>query len=260
MSSPPSAPVSCLPCEAGFPAGLGIAMTIIAGILFLACSAYVINGRYGCMPLIFVRIINDKSFLAEYERRLDKVVEHDLKKKYHVGRKLGEGVTSQVYRIQERSSSTFFALKKIPLKGSASLQRAVEREIKILKKLRHHHVTTLHDVYQSPNRIWAVLEFVSGGEMTHYISTEVRRQATAAPSQATSSKSHAAKAACRRSNTLLSLTLLCEPFVPLRAGRRMGREPCRTLRLPGPLRLSLPALPGRVPSGYQAGESPTLVP
>ena len=49
------------------------------------------------------------------------------------------------------------------------LQRAVEREIKILKKLRHHHVTVLHDSFSSPNRVWAVLEFVSGGELTHFI-------------------------------------------------------------------------------------------
>ena len=168
-------------CESGVSSGAFFAVLIVMIITLAMWIGFVVNGRYGCLPLVFIRIVNDKSFLAEYERRLDKVVEHDLKKKYHVGRKLGEGVTSQVYRIQERSSSTFFALKKIPLKGSASLQRAVEREIKILKKLRHHHVTTLHDVYQSPNRIWAVLEFVSGGEMTHYISTEVRRQATAAP-------------------------------------------------------------------------------
>ena len=71
-----------------------------------AWIGFFVNGRYGCLPLVFIRFVNDKSFLAEYERRLDKVVEHDLKKKYHVGRKLGEGVTSQVYRIQERSSSS----------------------------------------------------------------------------------------------------------------------------------------------------------
>ena len=152
-------------CESGVSSGAFFAVLIVMIITSAAWIGFFVNGRYGCLPLVFIRFVNDKSFLAEYERRLDKVVEHDLKKKYHVGRKLGEGVTSQVYRIQERSSSTFFALKKIPLKGSASLQRAVEREIKILKKLRHHHVTTLHDVYQSPNRIWAVLEFVSGGDL-----------------------------------------------------------------------------------------------
>ena len=103
---------------------LGLQLLLLALIL-----AFIINGRFGFVPLLFVRIINDKSFLAEYERRLDRVVEHDLKKKYHIGRKLGEGVTSAVYRIQERTSGTFFALKKIPLKGSSSLQRAVERVV-----------------------------------------------------------------------------------------------------------------------------------
>ena len=163
------AQVTIAECEAGFPFGAGIAVIIVAGILGLAWAVFIINGRYGCLPLLFIRFIGDKNFLQEYERRLDRVVEHDLKKKYHVGRKLGEGVTSAVFRIQERTTGTFYALKKIPLKGSASLQRAVEREIKILKKLRHHHVTTLHDVFQSPNRIWAILEFVSGGELTYYI-------------------------------------------------------------------------------------------
>jgi len=149
--------------------GAGVFLAVLCGVLAFMWAIFVINGRYGCVPLLFIRVVNDKSFLNEYERRLDKVVEHDLKKKYHIGRKLGEGVTAAVYRIQERSSGTFYALKKIPLKGSASLQRAVEREVKILKKLRHHHVTALYDVHQSPNRIWAVLEFVSGGELTHYI-------------------------------------------------------------------------------------------
>ena len=69
-----------------------------------------------------MRIINDRLFLAEYERRLDKVVEYDLKKRYRFGRKLGEGVTAAVFRVQEKATGQFFALKKIPLKHSASLQ------------------------------------------------------------------------------------------------------------------------------------------
>jgi serine/threonine protein kinase len=135
------------------------------------CVGYVINGRLGCIPIYLTRwIVNDKSFLAEYERRLDKVVEHNLSKRYKFGPKLGEGVTASVYRIRERATGTYFALKKIKIKPSQlNLKRAVEREIKILKRLRHHHVTALHDVQSSPNRVWCVLEFVSGGELTHYI-------------------------------------------------------------------------------------------
>ena len=44
----------------------------------------------GFVPLVFTRIINDKSFLAEYERRMDSCVEHELKKQYKIERKLGE--------------------------------------------------------------------------------------------------------------------------------------------------------------------------
>lgn len=156
-------------CEEQFPLALGVAASAVAGILLVAVAFYVCNGVFGCMPLIFTRIINDRSFLLEYERRLDRVVQHDIRKKYRVGRRLGEGMTSAVYRVQEIRTGTYFALKKIPLKNSKSLERAVEREIKILRKLRHHHITTLHDVFSSPNCVWAILEYVSGGELTNYI-------------------------------------------------------------------------------------------
>ena len=94
---------------------------------------------------------------------------HDVKKKYKVGRKLGSGVTSDVFRIIEKSSGNKFALKKIPLKGSSSLLRAVEQELAILKRIKHHHIVTLHDTYQSSSTIWAIMELVSGGELSSYV-------------------------------------------------------------------------------------------
>lgn len=155
-----------------FSGSAGTALTIVVALLAAFVVLFFINGYVTCFPKIFVQWINDRAFLNEYERRLDKVVEHDLRKKYHVGRKLGEGVTAAVFRVQDRETSGYFALKKIPLRHSKSLQRAVEREIKILKKLRHRNITALHDQFQSPNMIWAVLEFVSGGELTNYITMQ----------------------------------------------------------------------------------------
>jgi len=149
--------------------GALVAGWLIAGALVLVAFVYVVNSRYGCLPHYISRIISDKEFLKEYELRLDKVIEYDLKKRYRFGRKLGEGVTAAVFRLEEKATGYFFALKKINLKGSQSLTRAVERELKILKKLRHHHVTALHDAFQSPRRVWVILEYVSGGELTHYI-------------------------------------------------------------------------------------------
>eukprot|EP00966_Prymnesium_polylepis_P083131 1925410-Prymnesium_polylepis.1 len=60
-------------------------------------------------------------------------------------------------------------MKKIPLKNSKSLRRAVDREVGILKRLRHHHIVYLHEVCTSPAHVWVFLEFVSGGELSHYV-------------------------------------------------------------------------------------------
>ena len=153
------------PSSSGPIAGLTVVIVLLGLFVFL----FLLNGYVTVCPKFFVGWINDQAFIKEYERRLDKIVEHDLRKKYKIGRKLGQGVTAAVYRGEALDGGGFVALKKIPLRHSKSLQRAVEREIKILKSLRHRNITVLHDHFQSPNIIWAVLEFVSGGELTNYI-------------------------------------------------------------------------------------------
>ena len=47
-------------------------------------------------------------------------------------------------------------MKKIPLKNSESLTKAVEEELEILGKLRHHHVVELHETFRSPTTVWVV--------------------------------------------------------------------------------------------------------
>jgi len=118
----------------------------------------------GCL-----RLLPDDAFLKEYDRRLDAVKAHDVQKRYKVGKKLGAGVTSEVFTAVERANNTPFAMKKIPLHGSASLERAVNREVSLLKKLRHQHIVYLHDVISSPTHVWVFLEHVSGGELSQYV-------------------------------------------------------------------------------------------
>eukprot|EP00670_Eutreptiella_braarudii_P019716 CAMPEP_0174369362 /NCGR_PEP_ID=MMETSP0811_2-20130205/92230_1 /TAXON_ID=73025 ORGANISM="Eutreptiella gymnastica-like, Strain CCMP1594" /NCGR_SAMPLE_ID=MMETSP0811_2 /ASSEMBLY_ACC=CAM_ASM_000667 /LENGTH=139 /DNA_ID=CAMNT_0015513733 /DNA_START=21 /DNA_END=436 /DNA_ORIENTATION=- len=45
----------------------------------------------------------------------------------------------------------------------------VEREISILKLLRHPHIMLVYDVMQTPSRIFIVLELLSGGELYEYV-------------------------------------------------------------------------------------------
>jgi len=122
-----------------------------------------------CCLRACLRLLPDDAFLEEYDRRLDAVKAHDVKKRYKIGKKLGAGVTSEVFEAVERASDAQYAMKKIPLRGSASLERAVNREVTILKKLRHHHIVYLHDVCSSPAHVWVFLEYVSGGELSQYV-------------------------------------------------------------------------------------------
>ena len=150
-----------------FSAGLGATVAAIAlGAILLV---YVLNARLGFMPHYLSRIISTKHFMNEYHRRIDIITEHRVRDQYKIGDRLGAGVTATVYYITERSTQDCFAMKKIALKGKQSLQTAVEHEQKVLKKLKHRHITSLHDAFQTPKTVWVILEFVSGGELTHFI-------------------------------------------------------------------------------------------
>ena len=145
-------------CEpTGFiPPALGEVSFIVMIVLIAVIAADICVAKLTKCPSFLLRIQANAAFLREYERRLDSVVSYDVLKAYRLGRKLGAGVTSEVFKVEERTSGTKFAMKKIPLKNSESLTKAVEEELEILGKLRHHHVVELHETFRSPTTVWVV--------------------------------------------------------------------------------------------------------
>jgi serine/threonine protein kinase len=147
----------------------GTAATIAAIVLGAVLVIYVVNARLGFMPHYMSRLMSTRLFMKEYERRIDNIIDHQVRGQYKIGNKLGAGVTATVYHVTEKSSQECFAMKKIALRGKQSLQEAVTHELKILKRLKHRHITSLHDVFQTPKTVWVMLEYVSGGELTNFI-------------------------------------------------------------------------------------------
>lgn len=46
---------------------------------------------------------------------------------------------------------------------------SVDREVRLMKLLNHPHIVGAIEVYESPECIWIVMEFASGGELFDYI-------------------------------------------------------------------------------------------
>ncbi|EOD16035.1 hypothetical protein EMIHUDRAFT_464407 [Emiliania huxleyi CCMP1516] len=148
---------------------LTIAGLTATAVLSLLLAALLASLRWGG-TYSALRLASEAAFLEEHDRRIDAVVAHDVARRYKLGRRVGSGATSDVFRVTERVTGEAFALKRIGVRGEPSLLRAVEHEVALLRRVRHRHVVGLHESFASPTRVWAVLEMVSGGDLSSHVS------------------------------------------------------------------------------------------
>ncbi|NXT68387.1 DAPK1 kinase, partial [Chaetops frenatus] len=79
-----------------------------------------------------------------------------------------------VKKCREKSTGQQFAAKFIKKRRTKSSRRGVsrediEREVGILKEIRHPNVITLHDVYENKTDVILILELVAGGELFDFL-------------------------------------------------------------------------------------------
>jgi death-associated protein kinase len=65
-----------------------------------------------------------------------------------------------------------FVIKRRPNSSSRKglFREKILQEIEILSELKHEHIISLHEVFETPTEIILVLELVTGGELFEYIS------------------------------------------------------------------------------------------
>ncbi|URE42083.1 cbl-interacting protein kinase [Musa troglodytarum] len=88
--------------------------------------------------------------------------------KYEMGRVLGKGTFSKVYHGRELSSGESVAIKVIDkekIRREAGLMEQIQREIAVMRLVRHPNVVELREVMATRSRIFFVMEFVRGGEL-----------------------------------------------------------------------------------------------
>lgn len=110
-----------------------------------------------------------------------------ITERYHIGRKLGAGACGVVRLVFDRRTCESFAMKQIkkaqlpaaaaaanakkapankdPKNAADSSSRRIENEADIMRSLRHPCVVKMHDLVDSDDSLFIVLELMQGGDL-----------------------------------------------------------------------------------------------
>ncbi|CAO3701770.1 unnamed protein product [Rhizopus stolonifer] len=105
-------------------------------------------------------------FKKTHEKKLDPAYPTELEHTYKVTKKtLGVGSFAVVKECIHRSTQQPFALKIILKKAIAGKEHMLSSELDILKQVRHPHIVSMHNLYESKEAVYIVTDLASGGEL-----------------------------------------------------------------------------------------------
>lgn len=93
--------------------------------------------------------------------------ENILMGKYEVGRLLGQGAFAKVYYGKHMKTEQGVAIKVIDKEKVAKLGlvNQIEREIFVMKLVKHRNITEIYEVLATKTKIYFVIEYAKGGEL-----------------------------------------------------------------------------------------------
>ncbi|KAJ2791942.1 hypothetical protein H4R21_006240, partial [Coemansia helicoidea] len=97
----------------------------------------------------------------------------DLLRTYDFKREVGVGNFAKVWLAVHKQTGTAYACKVINKKRhlfSTGLAKIFEREITIMKQLKHEHIVPLHELHIDKDRIHIFMEYIEGGDLFTYLS------------------------------------------------------------------------------------------
>jgi len=97
---------------------------------------------------------------------------------YIVGIKIGEGSYATVRKGMNKLTNKEVAIKVYEKSKLINAQRKlnVKKEIRILKKVNHPNIVKFHEVVNTTNNLYLIMEFIKGKSLTSYIrDTPLRR-------------------------------------------------------------------------------------
>jgi len=88
-----------------------------------------------------------------------------LEKYYELLEHLGSGTFATVRAAKEKATEKKYAIKIIDKKAMGPKQDMMMREVEILKQVKHSNVIKLKELFESPQKLYLVMELVTGGEL-----------------------------------------------------------------------------------------------
>ncbi|KAJ3215012.1 calcium calmodulin-dependent protein kinase type 1G [Dinochytrium kinnereticum] len=89
----------------------------------------------------------------------------ELLTKFELAETLGTGAFSEVKVAIERATGKKYAMKIVDKSKCKGKESMIETEVSILMKVRHENIIELYDMYEIDNKIYLVMELVTGGEL-----------------------------------------------------------------------------------------------
>ncbi|ORZ34689.1 kinase-like domain-containing protein [Catenaria anguillulae PL171] len=82
----------------------------------------------------------------------------DLNAKFEVGDVIGTGAFSEVRKATERATGVQFAVKVIDKSKCRGKETMIQSEVEILKRVKHRNIIRLFEMYESPLKIYLIME------------------------------------------------------------------------------------------------------
>jgi len=100
------------------------------------------------------------------------ISQEDIFKIYVFGEKIGAGSFSSVVKANTKIDDKVYAVKIINKSKVSNKKNEFLNEIRILQKLDHPNIIKLYEIYESQDKFYLVMEFLSGPNLSKRIEKE----------------------------------------------------------------------------------------
>ncbi len=115
---------------------------------------------------------NEQEYKSWIEALTKVTIRTDFHTRFTVNRIIGSGAFANVYEAVERASSTKYAVKgfsKNILSEEDKGKKGLWNEISIVRRLDHHNLLRLHEVHETKNSIYLLMDIIEGGDLSKLV-------------------------------------------------------------------------------------------